>query len=220
MTTSETGRILGSGALVGTGLSARYGETVVFAGLDVSVESGSITGVVGRSGSGKTTLLRILAGLVPPAAGSVDRQGCRPHGNRRAAGDIGLLAQHPRLVTNPRWTLRRIVAEPAAISRRTCDVGSVARKVGLDPALLDRYPAQVSDGQLQRACLGRLVVQAPRFVLCDEPIAMLDPVSARGVIALLQDMVDDGAGMVLVSHNRRLVEARSSRLVDLDANRA
>ena len=197
--------------LVGTGLTARFGDAVVFDALDVGVAAGSVTGVVGRSGSGKTTLLRILAGLSAPAEGSVEW--C---GDRRRPGDVGLLAQHPRLVTNPRWTLRRIVAEPATIARRDCDVDRAARRVGLDAALLDRYPAQVSDGQLQRACLARLVVQQPRVVLCDEPTAMLDPVASRAVASLLDDLVAAGAGLLLVSHDRRLVESRSRDVVDLD----
>ncbi len=197
--------------LVGAGLTARFGDTVVFESLDVGVGPGSVTGVVGRSGSGKTTLLRILAGLADPSAGTVEwRDGRRP-------GDLGLIAQHPRLVTNPRWTLRRIVAEPAAIARRDCDVERAATRVGLDPALLDRYPSQVSDGQLQRACLGRLVVQQPRVVLCDEPTAMLDPVAARAVASLLDDLVADGAGLLLVSHDRRFVGSRSRDVIDLDA---
>ncbi|GAC02647.1 putative ABC transporter ATP-binding protein [Gordonia namibiensis NBRC 108229] len=198
--------------LVGSGLTARFGDREVFTDLEVAVDAGSITGVVGRSGSGKTTLLRILAGLTEPAAGTVEQRGLEPR-----PGTIGLLAQHPRVVANPRWTLRRIVAEPAAIGRRDCDTEAIAARVGLNPALLDRFPSQVSDGQLQRACVGRLLVQAPKFVLCDEPTAMLDPVSARAVIGLLQELVDDGAGMVLVSHQRRIIEARCDRVVDLDA---
>ncbi len=197
--------------LVGTGLSAHFDDTVVFDGLDVAVGPGAVTGVVGRSGSGKTTLLRILAGLTAPAGGTVEWRG-----DRRRPGDVGLLAQHPRLVTNPRWTLRRIVAEPATIAGRTCDIESVATRVGLDSSLLDRYPAQVSDGQLQRACIGRLVVQGPRIVLCDEPTAMLDPMATRSVAALLDDLVADGAGLLLVSHDRRLVESRSRDVIDLD----
>ncbi|QMU21487.1 ABC transporter ATP-binding protein [Gordonia rubripertincta] len=198
--------------LAGRGLTARFGDREVFADLDIAVVTRSITGVVGRSGSGKTTLLRILARLTEPAAGAVEQRGGEPR-----PGTVGLLAQHPRVVANPRWTLRRIVAEPAAITRRLCEVEEIAARVGLDPALLDRFPSQVSDGQLQRACIGRLLVQAPRFVLCDEPTAMLDPIAARAVIGLLQELVDAGAGIVLVSHQRRLVDARCDRVVDLDA---
>lgn len=196
--------------LVGTGLTARFGDTALFEGLDVGVGPGTVTGVVGRSGSGKTTLLRILAGLAAPTAGHI----AWPDGRR--PGDVALLAQHPRLVANPRWTLRRIVAEPASISRRDCDVERAALRVGLDPVLLDRYPSQVSDGQLQRACLGRVVVQQPRVVLCDEPTAMLDPVASRAVASLLDDLVADGAGLVLVGHDRRLVQSRSRGVIDLD----
>ncbi|MEE3850012.1 ATP-binding cassette domain-containing protein [Gordonia sp. LSe1-13] len=200
-----------AGVITGTGLSAQFGERVVFSGVDVVVEPGSITGVLGPSGSGKTTLLRVLAGLATPSAGTLVRPELR-------AGAIGLLAQIPRQVTNPRWTLRRIIAEPSAIRRRPCDTEAIAARVGLAPDLLDRFPSQVSDGQLQRACSGRLLVQQPRFVFCDEPTSMLDPVSARAVVEILQRLVDDGVGMMLVSHNRRLVGARSDRIVALGAS--
>lgn len=195
-------------SVVGRGLEVRYGDTVVFTGVDVTVAPGSMTGVLGPSGSGKTTLLRVLAGLTEPSGGIVERPTLAP-------GAMGMLAQVPRTVANPRWPLRRIIAEPAAIGRRRCEVEPVAERVGLDVALLDRFPAQVSDGQLQRACLGRLLVQAPRFVFCDEPTSMLDPVSARMVVEVLQRLVDDGTAMLLVSHNRPLIERRCDRVVEL-----
>ncbi|MEE4022233.1 ATP-binding cassette domain-containing protein [Gordonia sp. PKS22-38] len=200
-------------AIVASGLEARFGARTIFSGIDVNVVPGRISGVVGPSGSGKTTLLRIVAGLAKPTAGQVDRPALQP------AGGIGMLAQNPRQVCNPRWTLRRLVAEPATIGRRSCDVESIAERVGLEVSLLDRFPGQVSDGQLQRVCLGRLLVQAPRFVFCDEPTSMLDPVSARAVVAILQCLVDDGAGMMLVSHNRRLVERRCAEIVELGGSR-
>ncbi|WP_235722835.1 ABC transporter ATP-binding protein [Gordonia tangerina] len=208
---SVSGQVAAPGPMVGTGLEARFGRRTVFSGVDIVVEPGVPTGVLGPSGSGKTTLLRIVAGLTEPSAGRVDRP-------QLPAGRIGMLAQNPRQVSNPRWTLRRILAEPAAIGRRPCDIEATADRVGLDTALLDRFPAQVSDGQLQRACLGRLLVQAPSFVLCDEPTSMLDPVSARAVVAILQHLVEDGAGLMLVSHNRRLVERRCGRIVELGAS--
>ncbi|WP_425476157.1 ABC transporter ATP-binding protein [Gordonia oleivorans] len=179
--------------------------------VSLTARSGRMTGVSGPSGAGKTTLLRALAGLVPLCAGAIDYVG-QP--NRRP-GEIGMLAQHPRLVANPRWTLRRIVAEPATIGGRDIDVAEVADEVGLDRELLDRFPAEVSDGQLQRACLGRLVVGSPSIVLCDEPTAMLDPVAARVVIEVLASIVDRGAAMVLVSHQRALIEARCADVLEL-----
>ena len=128
-------------------------------------------------------------------------------------GSVALLAQHPRLVCNPRWTLRQIIDEPLAIRAGRgfrSSAEQTADRVGLDTALLERYPGQVSDGQLQRACLGRVLTQGdggPLVVLCDEPTAMLDPIATSSVVSLLRDMAGTGSTIVLVSHDPALIDA-------------
>lgn len=175
--------------LTATAVTIGY-TTPVQEGIDLTIRAGGILGLTGPSGTGKTTLLRTLAGLTEPLAGTIDRP-----------GRVAVLAQHPRQVANPRWRVRRIIAEPAVIARRHADVREVADRVGLDRSLLDRFPGQISDGQLQRVCLARLLVHAPDWVLCDEPTAMLDPIAARTVARILADLAADGAGIVVASHN-------------------
>ncbi len=200
--------------LSATGVGLAFGGRTVLDGVDLSAPAGQITGVTGASGSGKTTLLRVLAGLQRPDTGEI-----RYDGDPVAPkGSIALLAHHPRLVCNPRWTLGQIIAEPALIRGDrfgAADLRSTAGDVGLDPALLDRYPGQVSDGQLQRACLGRVLTQRARFVLCDEPTAMLDPISTASVVALLRGVADGGASVVLVSHDAVLVETLTAATLAL-----
>ncbi|CAM3571119.1 ABC transporter ATP-binding protein [Tsukamurella ocularis] len=202
------------------GVVVRRGGRTVLDGVDVDVEPGVVTGVVGPSGAGKTTLLRVLAGLVAPDAGTVD------HGDgaaRPRPGALALLAQHPRTVCNPRWTLARVIAEPLLVARRPAarDVlEDAARRATLDTGLLDRFPSQVSDGQLQRACVARALAQEPDFVLADEPVAMLDPVAARAVLRVLDDLCAAGTGIVLVSHNAPLVRNRSATIVDVQSSGA
>jgi peptide/nickel transport system ATP-binding protein len=180
---------------------------LVLDAVGLTARGGEIVGVTGPSGCGKTTLLRVLAGLHRPDAGQV-----RYHGAAQPPpASLALLAQHPRLVCNPRWTLGRIIAEPALIGGTPVSVDAIARCVGLDESLLQRHPGQVSDGQLQRACLGRIVAQQPTIVLCDEPTAMLDPIATDHVAELLRDVADGGASVVLVSHDADLVSALSTR---------
>lgn len=192
-------------------IGVRFGGATVLRDINFDVEPGCVSGIIGRSGSGKTTLLQILAGIRPPDAGVV-----RFAGKARAPrGSVAMIAQHPRLVCNPRWTLSQIIREPADIMRRPIDPVSHAARTGLDPELLGRFPSQVSDGQLQRACLARVLVQEPTYLLCDEPTAMLDPIAAADVASLLRSIAADGVGMALVSHDRTLVEQMCSTITTL-----
>jgi peptide/nickel transport system ATP-binding protein len=197
--------------LAAENISVAFGGRQVLRAIDLTVRAGEIVGVTGPSGCGKTTLLRVLAGLRRPDTGTVR------YGENSVAptGSIGMLAQHPRLVCNPRWTLDAIVTEPARIRGTSADVGGISARVGLDTALLGRHPAQVSDGQLQRACIARALLAAPHFLLCDEPTAMLDPIAAGDVTDLLKQIAAEGTGIVLVSHNPRLVDALAGDVVQL-----
>ena len=207
-----------TGDLYATGLTVRFGGRTVLDGVDLTAPAGAITGVTGASGSGKTTLLRVLAGLQRPHAGEIRYGAASASGASNSApgprrGSVALLAQHPRLVCNPRWTLRQIIDEPLAIRAGRGfhpAAEQTAARVGLDTALLERYPGQVSDGQLQRACLGRGLTQGdggPLLVLCDEPTAMLDPIATGSVVSLLRDMAGAGSTVVLVSHDPALIDA-------------
>lgn len=193
------------------GVTVTFGGAPVLDGVDVTARTGAVTGVTGPSGCGKTTLLRVLAGLHRPDAGTVRYDGA-PTPPR---GAVAMLAQHPRLVCNPRWTLAAIVAEPATIrGERAAGLDDVAVRAGLEPSLLDRYPGQVSDGQLQRACLARILLQRAAFVLCDEPTAMLDPMATDHVAGVLREIART-ACVVLVSHDPALVDDLSAHTVAL-----
>jgi peptide/nickel transport system ATP-binding protein len=193
----------------------------VLDGVSLDVPGGAATGLLAPSGSGKTTLLRVAALLLAPWSGTVVVDGTEIRGTRFAVPpairrSIGYVVQSPRSSTNPRLTLRRIIAEPISFAAglRTPKaeahaerVAELADLVQLSPDLLDRLPHQVSDGQLQRACLARALAGEPRVLLCDEPTAMLDAPTTAVMMRVIERHVEGGAAALIASHDRALLEA-------------
>lgn len=200
--------------LTGTGLVAGYRRGPdVLPGISITLTPGRVIGVQGPSGCGKSTLIRVLALLHPPRAGrlELDRtpisrfRHAAPAAQRR---QIGVVFQHPRAAADPRHTLRGIISAhlPAAAPAEEAD--RLADLVGLTPDLLDRRPHEVSDGQLQRACLARTLGSDPRYLLCDEMTAMLDASSAATLVHLIRAQTDQGRrGALMVSHDPVLLNA-------------
>jgi oligopeptide/dipeptide ABC transporter ATP-binding protein len=187
-------------------------------GVSFDVGSGDAVAVVGESGCGKTTLGRLMLKLVEPTAGSIAFDGIALaslageslRGFRRQAQ---LVFQNPFDALNPRFTIYRAVAEPllnAGIdkSEHMDRVASAFRRVHL-PDLdryLDKYPHQLSGGQLQRVVLARALVLAPRFLVADEPVSMLDVSVRAGILALLREVRDAmGLSAIYISHDLALV---------------
>jgi len=187
-------------------------------GVSFDVGSGDAVAVVGESGCGKTTLGRLMLKLVEPTAGSIAFDGTALaglageslRGFRRQAQ---LVFQNPFDALNPRFTIYRAVAEPllnAGIdkSEHMDRVASAFRRVHL-PDLdryLDKYPHQLSGGQLQRVVLARALVLAPRFLVADEPVSMLDVSVRAGILALMREIRDAmGLSAIYISHDLALV---------------
>lgn len=105
-------------------------------------------------------------------------------------------------------TLRAIIEQPAKIVRRRIVVEELAERVGLTADLLDRRPHQVSDGQLQRACVARALAQEPRYLICDEATAMLDAATTASIMRLVQSEAREaGMGVLMISHDAELLAA-------------
>lgn len=202
----------------------RRGEPVL-SGVDLQIEPGETVGLAGPSGCGKSTLARVLALLLAPWEGTVELDGEPVTGFRYAAPvaartAVGLVFQQPRPAVDPRSTLRQVVAEPLHATGRSAQapaaVPELAERVGLTPELLDRAPHEVSDGQLQRACLARALVLAPRYLLCDEMTAMVDASTTAALVSVVRDEVAQrGLGVLAISHDEELLEIWADRLVSL-----
>ncbi|WP_305093087.1 ABC transporter ATP-binding protein [Prescottella sp. R16] len=196
----------------------------VLDGVDLEIPGGRTIGLTGPSGVGKTTLARVCALLHRPWSGRVCIDGVDVTGRAEASPEtrraVAMLFQSPRQSTSPRLTLERIITEPLLLSRvpradRSPLVRDAAARVGLTGDLLSRRPHQVSDGQLQRACLARALVQRPRYLICDEMTAMLDPATTAALVAVLREETRAGLGVLAVSHDHTLLHAWADSIVEL-----
>ncbi|MBT2526545.1 ATP-binding cassette domain-containing protein [Streptomyces sp. ISL-99] len=189
----------------------------------LTVAPGEAVGLLGPSGCGKSTLARVAALLHRPDAGTVTLDGrpvtgWRHRAPREQRTAIGVVFQQPRLSADPRLILRDLIAEPLrATGRRgeaAATVSELSRTVGLGEDLLGRRPHEVSDGQLQRACLARALVLRPRWLVCDEMTAMLDASTTAALVAVVEEYRRErGAGLLTVGHDRVLLERWCDRTV-------
>ncbi len=203
--------------LTGTGITAGYRAPVI-TGVSLTVQPGRTVGLAGPSGSGKSTLARVLALLHKPFAGTVEIDGETVTGFRFRATQrtrIGVLFQQPRLSVDPRFTLRRAIAEPVGDPAR---VEELADLVMLTGDLLDRRPHEVSDGQLQRACLARALALNPRYLICDEMTTMLDASTTAALVGVIRAYQErTGAGVLAISHDATLLARWADETVRLSA---
>ncbi len=173
-------------------VTVTYGRRRVLHDAAITLRPGTLTGLAGPSGCGKSTFARVLGLLQKPVTGRVTIDGTEVRRWRNRAGRdlrvrVGLIFQQPRLAVDPRFTLREIIAEPLlATGRRPVRADELAEEMGLTPDLLTRRPHEVSDGQLQRACVARTLALRPRYVICDEMTTMLDASTQAHLVACLE----------------------------------
>ncbi|MEU1776939.1 ATP-binding cassette domain-containing protein [Streptomyces sp. NPDC053741] len=189
----------------------------------LSVAPGESVGLLGPSGCGKSTLARVAALLHRPDAGTLLLDGdpvrrWRHRAPRAQRTAIGVVFQQPRLSADPRLRLTDLIAEPLRATGRRDEVrervAELAPSVGLTPDLLDRRPHEVSDGQLQRACLARALLLRPRWLICDEMTAMLDASTTAALVAAVEEYRSaTGAGLLAVGHDQVLLGRWCDRTV-------
>lgn len=193
-----------------------------------SLEAGARLGIVGESGSGKTTLSRILALLEQPDSGTVLLNGSPLHalsvrGRRDFYRSVQLIFQNPALYFQPRWTVLRSLCQAArnfGVEDPRGRISALARRVGLEPALLERYPHTLSGGECQRAAIIRALLPGPRLLICDEATSALDVTTGAQLLTLLQTLSrEEGLALLIISHDLSVVQRLCSRTLVLQRGR-
>lgn len=189
------------------------GAGLVLRNVSLALGPGDILGLDGPSGAGKSTLGRLLAGLLEPEAGSVRLDG--KHLPRAGFCPVQMLFQTPELAVNPRWPAGRILAEAFAPDPRLLDA------FGIRPAWLERFPHELSGGELQRIAVVRALAPPVRFLVADEITASLDPLAQAEIWrALLALAVERELGLLVVSHDDALLARVATRRVRLSGEGA
>lgn len=195
--------------LAAEGIRYSYGKGApVLDGVSLRVESCQRVALSAPSGTGKTTLARVLAGYLAPDEGRVTIDG-RPL-PRRGVCPVQMIWQHPEAAVDPRMRLGRTLAEAGPVDR------ALVGGLGIRDEWMDRFPHELSGGELQRFCIARALAAEPRFVIADEMSTMLDALTQAQIWRFLMDEVERReVGLVFVSHSPALTERIATDIVEL-----
>jgi polar amino acid transport system ATP-binding protein len=210
-----------SASLTGTGIHLRLGGNHILRGVDIHVDAGKTTTVIGPSGSGKSTLLRVLNRLHEPDAGDIliDGDSVLTENPDRLRQRIGMVFQQFNLFPH------RTVADNIALGPRKLRGLSkdAARTLALEQLEVvgltgkaDSRPANLSGGQQQRVAIARALAMKPDIMFFDEATSALDPELVKGVLALMSELAAGGMSMIVVTHEMGFARSVSDHVVFMD----
>ena len=174
----------------------------------LKVENGECLAVFAPSGYGKTTLAMLLAGYIKPVRGEIliddkplPKKGVCP---------VQLICQHPEKAVNPRWRLKRVLSESGELDEKLLEA------LGIEQAWLERFPRELSGGELQRFCVARALMSGADYLICDEISTMLDVITQAQIWnVVLDEAKKRNMGIIAVTHNRHLAEKIATRTIGL-----
>lgn len=174
----------------------------------VRVDRGECLAISAPSGYGKTTLAMLLAGYIKPVKGEILIDGkALPE---KGVCPVQLIHQHPERAINPRWRLKRVLEESGKID------ADVLHAFGIEHEWLDRFPRELSGGELQRFCVARALMSGADYLICDEISTMLDVITQAQIWnVVLEEAKKRNIGLIAVTHNMHLAKKIATRIVDL-----
>ncbi|KPQ08142.1 MAG: ABC-type phospholipid uptake system ATPase component MlaF [Rhodobacteraceae bacterium HLUCCA12] len=206
-------------------LHKAFGRKVVLDGIDFALERGESLVVIGGSGTGKSVLLKCLLGLERPDRGAIEIAGLtrpRPH---ELAAHVGMLFQGSALFDSlPVWqnVAFRLLRGPARMGKAQARAQADEKlaRVGLESAVGDLFPAELSGGMQKRVGLARAIAGDPPILFVDEPTAGLDPIMAAVINALIREIVTEmGATAITITHDMRTLNDVADRVAMLHEGR-
>jgi peptide/nickel transport system ATP-binding protein len=201
------------------------GAVTAVADVSLQVRRGEIVGIGGASGCGKSTLLRLLATMDAPSGGSVWLNGSP---QPRRDGFVMPIFQDASGSLDRRWPVWRSVTEPLLAAHRREKPARSARQqiaranlnaVGLHSIDLEARPEELSVGQCQRIAIARALLAQPSLLIADEPTSALDAATTNEILRLLLQATEQGAGLVLVSHNQAMLKQICHRVLTMRGGR-
>ncbi|MBF5093702.1 ABC transporter ATP-binding protein [Azospirillum sp. INR13] len=202
------------------GVTKRYGETEAVRGVDMTLAPGECVAMVGHNGAGKSSLIKLMLGLTTPTEGSIRVLGgdpasaaCSPIRRR-----IGFLPEN--VAFHPNMTGRETLdfyARLKGAPRRQND--ALFEKVGLEPAAIKRRVSTYSKGMRQRLALAQALLGGPNLLFLDEPTTGLDPALRQSFYAIVAELRDQGATVLLCSHALTELEGQADRVVVMSRGR-
>lgn len=190
-------------------VSFRYGDgPLILKNISFSVEKGERVAIFGPSGYGKSTLAKIIAGYLQPNEGEVLWEG-KPL-QQEGFCPIQLVYQHPEKALNPRWKMQKSLEEAGKPSEE------ILKAIGIQEKWYERWPNELSGGELQRFCIARILKPETRLLIADEMTTMLDALNQAHIwnfileYAEKHDMI-----LIAITHNKFLAEKIATRVIKI-----
>lgn len=185
--------------LNGENISFGYkNNSLILNNVNISLERGEVLGLIGDSGSGKSTLCKVLAGYESNSQGKVSIDGKEIPS--KGYNPVQLVFQHPEKAVNPKWRMKDILNEGDNVSQNILD------SFGIKKNWLNRWPNELSGGELQRFALARALGPKTKYLIADEITTMLDAITQAQIWNTILGVVEEmNIGVLIVSHEKNLI---------------